>query len=58
MKTKLSEVPKNAEITKAIAVIKMYFIFSQLRKFGSCSLQNGKFTCSDSVSLKFFIPVW
>ena len=57
MKTKLSEVPKNAEITKAIEVFKNIY-FTQSRKFGSCSLQNGKFTCSDAIGLKFFIPVW
>lgn len=57
MKTKLSEVPKNAEIAKAIAVVKNIY-FTHSRKFGSRSLQNGKFTCSDAVGLKFFIPVW
>ena len=57
MKTKLSEVPKNPEITKAIAVVKNIY-FTHSRKFGSRSLQNGKFTCSDAVGLKFFIPVW
>ena len=57
MKTKLSEVLKNAEITKAIEVFKN-INFTQSKKFGSCSLQNGKFTCSYAAGLKFFIPVW
>lgn len=57
MKTKLSEVPKNAEIAIAIEVFKNIY-FTQSRKFVSCSLQNGKFTCSDAFGLKFFIPVW
>ena len=57
MKPKLSEVPKNAEIAIAIEVFKN-INFTQSRKFGSCSLQNGKFTCSYAAGLKFFIPVW
>lgn len=57
MKPKLSEVPKNAEIAIAIEVFKNIYC-TQSRKFVSCSLQNGKFTCSDAVGLKFFIPVW
>ena len=56
MKTKLSEVPKNAEMTKAIEVFKntcMYFY--PVKEIWFVFTENGKFTCSNAVGLNMIL---